>query len=104
MACSTSPCNLAGAWTHSACKDGSIHSTAPPPGCPRVGCCGSSLSENRPCRRRPLLLDAPSTWAHHNQFTLFLLRFDHSCNIPAVLDLVGGLYPHPLLPVVGQSL
>ena len=50
------------------------------------------------------MLDAPSTWAHHNQFTLFLLRFDHPCNIPAVLYLVGGLHPHPLLQVVGQSL
>src|SRR5436309_1438789 len=50
MAYSTLPCNLAGAWMHSACKDGSIRSTAPPPGCRRAGCSGSSLSKNRPCQ------------------------------------------------------
>src|SRR5712691_1161839 len=51
MACSTLLCSLAGAWTHNACKDGSIRSTVRPPGCRRVGCCGSSLSENRPCKQ-----------------------------------------------------
>src|SRR3989442_4429966 len=36
--------------------------------------------------------------------TLLFLRLDHLCDIPAVLYLVGGLHPHPLLQVVGQSL
>ena len=105
MACSTLLCSLAGAWMHSACKDGSIRSTARPPGYRRAGCCGSSPSVNRPCQLLPSsYAKCAQSWAHINEFTLFLLRFDHPCNIPAVLYLVGGLHPHSLLQVAGHSL